>query len=117
MFLAEACNHAWAGKLDLSKVNFGKGKRMIVKGGRLNPKYNVCVPKRDDQRERQALKIKPGAVSTGKPDSLRKVAGEIEGDSAMTISKVVDEKRAMILKLAAKQWCLQRACFRFRISR
>ena len=62
----------------------------------------MCVPKRDDQRERQALKIKPGAVSTGKPDSLRKVAGEIEGDSAMTISKVVDEKRAMILKLAAK---------------
>jgi hypothetical protein len=44
MFLAEACNHAWVKKLDLSKVNFGKGKRMIVKGGRLNAKYNITVP-------------------------------------------------------------------------
>ncbi len=44
MFLAEACNHAWVRKLDLSKVNFGKGKRMIVKGGRLDTKYNITVP-------------------------------------------------------------------------
>lgn len=44
MFLAEACNHAWAKKLDLSKVDFGKGKRMIVKGGRLDTKYNITVP-------------------------------------------------------------------------
>ncbi|MCC6207504.1 MAG: type IV toxin-antitoxin system AbiEi family antitoxin [Gammaproteobacteria bacterium] len=44
MFLAEACSHAWVKKLDLSKVNFGKGKRMIVKGGRLDTKYNITVP-------------------------------------------------------------------------
>jgi len=44
MFLAEACNHAWVKKLDLSKVNFGKGKRMIVKGGRFDAKYNITVP-------------------------------------------------------------------------
>ena len=44
MFLAEACNHAWVKKLELSKVNFGKGKRMIVKGGRLDAKYNITVP-------------------------------------------------------------------------
>jgi len=44
MFLAEACNHAWVKKLHLSKVNFGKGKRMIVKGGRLDTKYNITVP-------------------------------------------------------------------------
>ena len=44
MFLAEACNHAWTKKLDLSKVNFGKGKRMIVKSGRLDAKYNITVP-------------------------------------------------------------------------
>jgi hypothetical protein len=44
MFLAEACNHAWIKNLDLSKVNFGKGKRMIVKGGRLDAKYNITVP-------------------------------------------------------------------------
>jgi len=44
MFLAETSNHAWAKKLDLSKVNFGKGKRMIVKGGQLDTKYNITVP-------------------------------------------------------------------------
>lgn len=44
MFLAESCNHAWVKKLDLSKVDFGKGKRMIVKGGRFDVKYNITVP-------------------------------------------------------------------------
>lgn len=44
MFLAESHNHAWVKKLDLSKVDFGKGKRMIVKGGRLDVKYNITVP-------------------------------------------------------------------------
>jgi hypothetical protein len=44
MYLAESHNHAWVRKLDLSKVDFGKGKRMIVKGGRLNTKYNITVP-------------------------------------------------------------------------
>ncbi|MDX1251223.1 MAG: type IV toxin-antitoxin system AbiEi family antitoxin domain-containing protein [Gammaproteobacteria bacterium] len=44
MVLAEACNHAWVKKLGLSKVDFGKGKRMIVKGGRLDTKYNITVP-------------------------------------------------------------------------
>ncbi len=102
MFLAERSNHAWVKNLDLSKVNFGKGKRMLVRGGQFDPRYNVYVPKHDDQRERKALKIKPGAVVIRKLDGLRKVSGEIEGDSAMTMSKVVDEKRATILKLAAK---------------
>jgi len=44
MVLAETCNHAWVKKLDLSKVDFGKGKRMIVKGGRLDSKYSITVP-------------------------------------------------------------------------
>jgi len=44
MFLAEACNHAWVKKVDLSKVNFGNGKRMIAKGGRLDAKYKITVP-------------------------------------------------------------------------
>ena len=44
MFPAEACNHAWVRKLELSKVDFGQGKRMIVKGGRLDVKYKITVP-------------------------------------------------------------------------
>ncbi len=47
MFLAERSGHAWVGKLDLSKVDFGKGKRMIVKGGRFDAKYNITVPDTD----------------------------------------------------------------------
>jgi hypothetical protein len=43
MYLAEECNHAWVKKLDVSKVDLGKGKRMIVKGGRFNSKYNITV--------------------------------------------------------------------------
>lgn len=45
MVLAELCNHAWTKKLDLSKVEFGKGKRMITKGGRFNARYNITVPR------------------------------------------------------------------------
>lgn len=44
MVLAESCQHVWVKKLDLSKVNFGKGKRMLVKGGRFDSKYNISVP-------------------------------------------------------------------------
>jgi Transcriptional regulator, AbiEi antitoxin, Type IV TA system/Transcriptional regulator, AbiEi antitoxin N-terminal domain len=44
MVLAESCQHGWVKKLDLSKVDFGKGKRMLVKGGRLDSKYNITVP-------------------------------------------------------------------------
>ena len=44
MYLAEDCNHAWVKKLDVSKVDFGKGKRMLVKGGRFNAKYSITVP-------------------------------------------------------------------------
>ncbi len=44
MVVAESCRHAWVKKLDVSKVNFGKGKRMLVRGGRFDSKYNITVP-------------------------------------------------------------------------
>jgi hypothetical protein len=37
------------GKLDLSRIDFGRGKRRIVSGGELNPKYEITVPR--EQRE------------------------------------------------------------------
>lgn len=46
MVLAEGCGHAWVKKLDLSKVDFGKGKRMLVRGGRFDSKYNITVPEK-----------------------------------------------------------------------
>ena len=44
MYLAEEENHPWLTRLDLSKVDFGKGKRVIGKGGKYNAKYNLLVP-------------------------------------------------------------------------
>jgi transcriptional regulator with AbiEi antitoxin domain of type IV toxin-antitoxin system len=31
-------------KIDLAQIDFGKGKRMLVKGGRFDPKYKITVP-------------------------------------------------------------------------
>ncbi|MEK6654555.1 MAG: type IV toxin-antitoxin system AbiEi family antitoxin domain-containing protein, partial [Thermodesulfobacteriota bacterium] len=44
LFLAEKCGHAWVNKLDISKVRLGSGKRLIVRGGRLDKKYQITVP-------------------------------------------------------------------------
>ncbi len=44
MLLAERCAHAWLDQLDLSQVDFGKGKRVIGKGGHFNSKYQISVP-------------------------------------------------------------------------
>ena len=50
MVAAESCQHSWVKKLNLSKVDFGKGKRMLVKGGRLDSKYNITVPDMETRR-------------------------------------------------------------------
>jgi hypothetical protein len=44
MLLAENCKHAWVPKVDLARIDFGKGKRMLVKGGRFDQKYKITVP-------------------------------------------------------------------------
>ena len=43
MYLAEKHNLPWVGKVNTSKVDFGKGKRVITKGGRFDPKYQITV--------------------------------------------------------------------------
>lgn len=43
LFLAEACQHPWVNKLDVSKINLGSGKRVIVKEGDFDPKYQITV--------------------------------------------------------------------------
>ncbi|MHB8426104.1 MAG: type IV toxin-antitoxin system AbiEi family antitoxin domain-containing protein [Gammaproteobacteria bacterium] len=44
MVLAEGCGHPWARKLDPMKIVFGKGKRVLVKGGRFDARYSISVP-------------------------------------------------------------------------
>ncbi len=46
LFLALAARHQhqWLTYLELSSVDLGKGKRMLVRGGRLHPKYLITLP-------------------------------------------------------------------------
>lgn len=43
MHVAERLNHPWLKRLDLSKIDFGSGRRTIHPGGRLDNKYNLVV--------------------------------------------------------------------------
>ena len=45
LFMAEKCNHKWVDDLDVSRIDLGKGKRQIIKNGRLAPKYGITIPK------------------------------------------------------------------------
>ncbi len=51
MYIAEYYNHAWFKRLNSSRIDFGKGKREIIKGGKYNKKYKIVVPElsREDQ--------------------------------------------------------------------
>ena len=44
-FFASRHNHRWAVRLDKSKIDLGKGKRSLVKGGKLDPVHQITVPK------------------------------------------------------------------------
>ena len=43
-FFADRHRHAWRSRLDMSRVDLGSGKRVLVKGGKLDPRYNITVP-------------------------------------------------------------------------
>jgi hypothetical protein len=47
-WFAERHNHAWLQRLDRSGIDLGKGKRMLVRGGKLNTKYKITVPEKLD---------------------------------------------------------------------
>lgn len=49
LFLAEEAGHAWVKRLDTSRVNLGKGNRSIVKGGKLDQKYQITVEPHPDK--------------------------------------------------------------------
>lgn len=44
LHLAEAQGHPWVKQLDQSKISLGRGKRVLVPGGRLDPKFLITVP-------------------------------------------------------------------------
>jgi hypothetical protein len=47
-WFAERHNHTWLQKIDRSAIDLGKGKRMLVRGGKFDTKYNITVPENLD---------------------------------------------------------------------
>jgi hypothetical protein len=43
-FFADRHQHAWLKRIDRSPIEMGEGKRMLVKGGKLNKAYQITVP-------------------------------------------------------------------------
>ncbi len=44
LFFTDRHRHAWRSRLDVSRVDLGSGKRVLAKGGKLDPRYNITVP-------------------------------------------------------------------------
>src|SRR4030042_5576549 len=45
MYMAEKNRHPWVEKLELSRIDFGRGKRRIVSGGELDPNHQITHPR------------------------------------------------------------------------
>ena len=45
LFMAERHNHSWFKHLNLSKLDIGRGKRSLVKGGIYQSKYQITIPR------------------------------------------------------------------------
>ncbi len=45
MVQAEMAKHPWLQRINLSRIDFGKGKRSLVKNGYLHPKYHLTIPR------------------------------------------------------------------------
>ena len=43
-YFADRHGHAWLKRLDRAAIDLGKGKRMLVPGGKLDPVYQITVP-------------------------------------------------------------------------
>lgn len=44
LWFADRHRHAWRTQLERDRIDLGSGKRMLVRGGRLDPKYQITVP-------------------------------------------------------------------------
>ena len=40
--------HSWFERLSLKTIDLGKGSRQLYKGGALDPKYRITVPKKEE---------------------------------------------------------------------
>ena len=44
LYFAEYYTHPWLKKVDRSRIDLGSGKRLVVRGGRLDKTYQITVP-------------------------------------------------------------------------
>ena len=44
LYMTERHEHPWLSQLDLSQIDLGKGKRMIIPNGQYDRKYRITVP-------------------------------------------------------------------------
>ncbi len=51
MVMAREYNYSWFNKIDKSRINFGKGKRELVKGGILDPEYQITIPANENHED------------------------------------------------------------------
>ncbi len=50
LYLAEYFNHPWLSEIDLTRIDLGKGKRVIAGGGQYSAKYKISVPTLEDNQ-------------------------------------------------------------------
>jgi hypothetical protein len=48
LWFAERHQHAWLKKVGRKDIDLGRGKRMLVRGGKLDLTYNITVPESID---------------------------------------------------------------------
>lgn len=48
LWTAETAGHEWFNRLALDRLDLGKGKRSLYRGGRFDPKYRLTVPKQEE---------------------------------------------------------------------
>jgi hypothetical protein len=48
LWFAERRNYPWLKQLDRAEIDLGTGKRMLQRGGKLDPKFNITVPENLD---------------------------------------------------------------------
>jgi len=48
LWSGKRCRHGWMGRLDVTKVDLGTGKRQVYKGGVVDPEYLITVPRPEE---------------------------------------------------------------------
>lgn len=48
LWFAERHDRAWLKKVDRKDIDLGRGKRMLVRGGKFDPTYDITVPESID---------------------------------------------------------------------